>query len=149
MTRTWPPSDRRADRRPTAVEGAARSRAQVAGHVELCTTGYWYVRLCQAVLGAAERTGVLSGPFAELAPELRDRALESLIELPPAIGLISLRELAPRIGMLRQRHDLNILGMEALAAAQQLQATVMLSAPSPRLQASLVHEGLKAKVLRR
>jgi len=117
--------------------------------VELCTTGYWYVRLCQAVLGAAERTGVLSAPFAELPPELREQALETLVQLPSEIGLLSLRDLAPRIGMLRQRHDLNILGMEALAAAQQLGATVMLSTPSPRLEASLELEGLRAKVLRR
>ena len=117
--------------------------------VELFTTGYWYVRLCQAVLGAAERTGVLSAPFAELPPELREQALEALVQLPSAIGLLSLRDLAPSIGMLRQRHDLNILGMEALAAAHQLGATVMLSAPSPRLEASLELEGLKAKLLRR
>ena len=125
-------------RRPKALAGA-----------ELYTTGYWYVRLCQAVLGAAERTGVLSAPFAELPAELRERALEALIELPPQIGLASLRDLAPRIGILRQQHDLNILGMEALAAADQLGATVMLSAASPRLQASLTAEGLTSKVLRR
>lgn len=38
------------------------------------TTGYWYVRLCQAVLKAGERTGALSAPFAALpgthVPEL-------------------------------------------------------------------------------
>jgi len=124
-------------------------RPKALANAELYTTGYWYVRLCQAVLGAAERTGVLSTPFAELPTELREQALEALIELPEQIGLVSLRELAPRIGQLRQRHDLNILGMEALAAADHLGATVVLSVASPRLQASLAAEGLKAKVLRR
>lgn len=105
------------------------------------TTGYWYVRLCQAVLGASERTGVLSAPFAALPVGARTRAVGSLLELPADIGLLSLRDLAPRIGQLRARHDLNILGMEALAAATHLGAAVFISAPSPRLQAALRAEG--------
>ena len=95
------------------------------------TTGYWYVRLCQAVLGAQNRHGVLSGPFEELSADLRERAMTALLELPEQIGLVSLRELAPQIGQLRQRHDLNILGIEALAAAKYLDATVHLSASAP------------------
>jgi hypothetical protein len=109
---------------------------------ELCTTGYWYVRLCQAVLGAAERTGALSRPFGELPPELRERAVHALLELPDEIGLVSLRQLGPAIGRLRQRHQLNILSMEALAAAQHLGADVHLGAASPRLEAALRDEGL-------
>jgi hypothetical protein len=111
------------------------------------TTGYWYVRLCQAVLGAVDRTGVLSAPFAALRPNQRERAIHGLLELPPWIGLISLRSLAPRIGQLRQRHDLNVLGMEALAAAVELGADVHLSAASPKLEAALWTEG--CPVLRR
>ena len=64
-----------------------------------------------------------------------------LLELPGTIGLLSLRELGPRIGRLCQRHDLNILGMEVLAAAVHLDAGVYLSAPSPRLEAALTAEG--------
>jgi len=107
---------------------------------EIFTTGYWYVRLCQAVLGASERTGVLSGPFAALPVEARERATHGLLELPDAIGLLSLRELGPSIGQLRSRHHLNILGTEVLAAATRLEAAVFLSAPSPRLQAALEAE---------
>ena len=114
----------------------------------LFTTGCWYVRLCQAVLGAAARTGVLSGPFARLPQSQRERATQNLIELPETIGLLSLRALAPTIGQLRQRHDLNILGMEALAAATHLQANVYLSASSPRLQAALETERLPVEVKR-
>jgi hypothetical protein len=101
------------------------------------TTGCWYVRLCQAVLGAADRPGVLSSPFSALPDDTRERVLSRLLELPDAIGLVSLRELGPLIGQLRQRHDLNLLGMEALAAAVNLRADVYLSAPSPRLEAAL------------
>jgi hypothetical protein len=110
------------------------------------TTGYWYVRLCQAVINAGDHAGTLSRPFEALPPSVRERAVEALLELPPSIGLLSLRELAPVIGRLRQRHDLNILGMEALAAAVQLGATVWLSAPSPRLEAALRSEGLQVVV---
>ena len=113
---------------------------------ELYTTGYWYVRLCQAVLGANERTGVLSRPFAELAPGLRDKAVRAILDLPDSIGLLSLRELGPTIAQLRQHHQLNILGIEALAAASHLGAQVFLSAPSPMLEVALRSENVKVKV---
>jgi hypothetical protein len=111
------------------------------------TTGYWYVRLCQAVLAVSDRPGILSGPFENLPADDRERAVQALIELPESIGLISLRELAPTIGRLRRRHQLNILGLEALAAALHLEAEVYLSAPSPRLQDALRHEGRRCEVL--
>ncbi len=71
--------------------------------------------------------------------------MHCLLELPDSIGLLSLRELAPLIGQQRQRHDLNILGMEALAAAIQLSADVYLSTGSPRLEAALQAEGRNAR----
>lgn len=116
--------------------------------VDIYTTGYWYVRLCQAVLGASERAGVLSGPFASLTDDVRARAIEGLLTLPSSIGLLSLRDLGPVIGRLRARHDLNILAMEALAAATRLEAEVFLSAPSPRLLDALRAEGRTATVIR-
>ncbi len=112
------------------------------------TTGYWYVRLCQAVVGASGRPGVLSAPFASLPGDTRARAIEGLLTLPESIGLLSLRELGPLIGRLRARHDLNIPAMEALAAASRLEAEVFLSAPSPRLQDALRTEGRIATVIR-
>jgi len=105
------------------------------------TTGYWYVRLCQAVLGAATRPGVLSTPFMALTDARRDQALATLTELPDEIGLLSLRTLGPTIGRLRLDHQLNILSLEALAAAIHLQATVVLSTRSPRLEEALAAEG--------
>jgi len=113
---------------------------------ELYTTGYWYVRLCQAVLGAQERTGVLSRPFVELPDEMRDRALSAVLELPADVGLLSLRELGPTIAQLRPHNQLNILSIEALAAATRLQANVHLSAPSPHLEQALRSANLKVKV---
>jgi len=112
----------------------------------LYTTGYWYVRLCQAAHRAAGRPGVLSGPLLDLPSDLRHRAMAVIMDLPDSMGLISLRDLAPVIGQLRRFHSLNILGMEALAAATRLKATVFLSAPSPLLEAALAREGRPVKV---
>ncbi len=122
------------------------ARAPRPGH-PVFTTGYWYVRLCQAVLGAADRTGVLSGPFAALPRAARERAMRGLLELPDSIGLLSLRQLGPVVGQLRQRHNLNILGMEALAAAVLLNADVHLSASSPRLEDALRAEQREVVIL--
>ncbi len=112
------------------------------------TTGYWYVRLCQAVLGASERTGALSQPFAGQPANLRDQAIRRLLELPDAIGLVSLRTLGPVFARHRHRHRLNALGSEALAAAAHLNAGVFLSVPSPRLEGALRAEGLHVEVVR-
>lgn len=113
---------------------------------EVYTTGYWYVRLCQVVLGAQERTGVLSRPFVDLPDEMRERALAAVLELPTDIGLLSLRELGPTIAQLRQHHQLNILSIEALAVATRLQANVYLSGPSPQLEQALRSSNLRVKV---
>ena len=114
---------------------------------QVFTTGYWYVRLCQAVLSSDNVRGVLSGPFPSLPSPARDKAVRALLELPEEIGLVSLRELAPVIGQLRNRHDLNILGMEVLAAAVHLEANVYLSAPAPRLQEALLRESRGAEIV--
>jgi hypothetical protein len=115
--------------------------------VPLYTTGYFYVRLCQAVLASSTAAGVLSSPFNSLPHELRERATSALLELPEEIGLVSLRELGPVIGQLRVRHDLNILGMEVLAAAVYFEADVYLSASSPRLEEALRRESRPVEVL--
>ena len=89
---------------------------------------------------------MLSGPFASLPAGLRSRATAAVMQLPDSIGLISLRDLAPLIGQLRQDHSLNILGMEALAAARYLGAEVFLNAESPKLQTALALEHLAVQV---
>ncbi len=121
---------------------------RVLASKELYTTGYWYVRLCQAVLSANERTGVLSRPFSELPQQLRQRAMIAVLELPVDIGLISLRDLAPIIAQLRTRHQLNISGIEAVAAASRLGAQVFLSASSPQLEDALRAERISVRTIR-
>ncbi len=115
--------------------------ADLAGR-DLFTTGHWYVRLCQAVFRADHRYGTLSRPFAEHPEEIRKRAVRAVIELPPVIGLVSLRHLAPRIGQTRQSLKLNMLGAEVLAAAEELGSEVHLSADYPRLEAALADRAI-------
>ena len=129
------------------LAGVLRGSKPPRRRTDVFTTGYWYVRLCQAVLASTGTRGALSAPFASLPTATRDRAIQALVELPDQIGLVSLRELAPVIGQLRNRHDLNILGMEVLAAAVHLGADVYLSAPSPRLQEALIRESRRVEVL--
>lgn len=111
------------------------------------TTGCWYVRLCRAAMNASEREGVLSGPFAAQPQTIRRRSVSRLMELPDDIGLISLRTLGPLMGELRQRHRLNLLSSEAVAAAVHLQADVVLASNSPQLEAALRAENLHVEVL--
>ena len=74
--------------------------------------------------------------------------MQALLELPDEIGLVSLRTPAPLIGQLRSRHrKLNLLSVEALAAAVHLNADVCLSTPSPPLQEALAIEGRRAVIL--
>jgi len=127
--------------------GVLRGGSPPRRRTEVFTTGYWYVRLCHAVLASTGKTGVLSSPFTSLPPATRDRTIQALIELPDQIGLVSLRELAPVMGRLRSRYDLNVLGMEVVAAAVHLEADVYISAPSPRLQEALARESRRVEVV--
>jgi hypothetical protein len=94
--------------------------------VQLHTTAYWYYRACRAaVLGAG---GHLSGPFRELQPLEQQRAIGAMLQLPENIGLPDTRQLVPLMVDVAGRHPhLNLLNLEAVAAARALAATVWLS----------------------
>ena len=113
------------------------------------TTGLWYVRLCQAVLNSRTSDnlqGKLSGPFNRLPEDLRIRAQAALSELPEPIELVSLRQLGPKIAGLRSHHSLNLLSIEAVAAAKHLEATLLLDSPSPLLLGALDSERVTFEV---
>lgn len=129
------------------LSGLLRGESPPRPEEPVYTTGCWYVRLCQAALSSPV-SGALSGPFTEMPPRLLPGALQALLELPDEIGLMSLRTLAPLIGRLRTRHHrLNLLSVEALAAALYLDADVYLLTPSPPLQEALSAEGRQAVIL--
>lgn len=90
------------------------------------TTTYWYYRACRAaVLGAS---GHLSGPFDRLTAALQASAVASLLRLPDHISLPEPRRTVPAMVDLARRHPkLNLLNLEAAAAARSLDATIWLS----------------------
>ena len=114
---------------------------------ETYTTGYWYFRLCRAVVAASGRSGALSRSFDILPLRLRHATIRRVLELPEEMGMESLRTLAPLMAGLSRRHALNVLGTEVLAAAVYLDAAVFLSASSPRLERALRTEGVRVQVV--
>jgi hypothetical protein len=93
---------------------------------QLHTTSYWYYRACRAaVVGAG---GHLSGPFRDLPVEQQRRAIASMLQLPEEIGLPQPRQVVPlMVGVAGRNPKLNLLNLEAVAAAHFLRATVWLS----------------------
>lgn len=115
-----------------------RDDRRALGRSDLFTTGCWYYRLCHAVRSDVV-IGSLSGPFEGLPPTVRAAAVGALVELPDTVGLRSWRDLAPVMAELVEVHALNLLSLEALAAATDLGATVVVdsSNQSPALLAAL------------
>jgi len=114
----------------------------------LHTTAYWYYRACRAaVIGAG---GHLSGPFAQLDADQQSSAIASLLSLRDDIGLPDPRVTIPTMAELSQRYPrLNLLNLEAAAAALTLDATVWLSrqAASGILPGVLDAEGIPWRTL--
>jgi hypothetical protein len=71
--------------------------------------------------------GALAGPIESAPLDVRARALSSLTQLPPEIGLASFRDLATLMSDLVERHRINVLSLEALAAAVFLSAEIVMA----------------------
>jgi hypothetical protein len=94
----------------------------------LWTTGLWYHRLCRAVTNPRV-VGAMSSALGSVSGDAAGRAIASVTELPETIGLVSLRELAwPMAALVAVGVRLNLLSLEALAAAEQLAAVLCLAA---------------------
>jgi hypothetical protein len=90
------------------------------------TTTYWYYRACRAAVGGAG--GHLSGPFRDAPAHHQQRAISSMLQLPANVGLPMARQTVPRMVDVATRHPrLNLLSLEAVAAASVLEATIWLS----------------------
>lgn len=99
------------------------------GVLHLHTSSYWYYRACRA--GAAGGAGRLSGPFKALGPSDQASAVAALLSLPGSIGLPDPRMVVPEMVAVHRRHPrLNLLNVEATAAAIVLGGDVLLSEPS-------------------
>lgn len=113
------------------------------GDVALYTTTYWYCRACRAAVSGAG--GQLSGPFERLDRDQQELAILSLLDLPEEIGLPEPRATVPAMAHAARRHPrLNLLNLEAVAAAATLDAAIWLSSPAAAgvLPAVLDAEGL-------
>lgn len=114
----------------------------------LFTTSYWYCRACRAaVVGGS---GQLSGPFARLTADEQAAAIGAMLVLPENIVLPDPRLLVPEMVRQHQRHpQLNVMNVEAVAAASLLEARVLLSsrASDGVLPQVLDAEGLVWKVV--
>lgn len=91
------------------------------------TTGLWYHRLCRS-LGYRSVTGVFSRALGDADPVVAATAIEAVTSLPDSIELLSLRELAwPMARLVNDGVRLNLMSLEALAAAQHLGAELCLA----------------------
>lgn len=94
----------------------------------IATTGLWYHRLCRALAHEAV-VGSMSRRLGAVDDAVAGAVLRAVIDVPDTIALVSLRTLGWPMGqLLRAGARLNLLSLEALAAAIQLDADLCLAA---------------------
>jgi hypothetical protein len=92
------------------------------------TTGLWYHRLCRSV-GDRSLTRVFSRALGRAEPAVAAATIEALTRLPESIELVSLRELAwPMARLTDEGVRLNLMSLEALAAAEYIAGELCLAA---------------------
>jgi len=92
------------------------------------TTGLWYHRLCRSISDRSV-VGVFSRTLGRVDPTVAAAAIEAVTRLPDSIDLLPLRELAwPMARLVDDGVRLNLLSLEALAAAEHLEAELCLAA---------------------
>ncbi len=113
------------------------------------TTGLWYHRLCRA-LASTSVTGALSRRLGAADPALGSSTIRSVTDLPETIGLLSLRDLAwPMARLVSEQVQLNLLSLEALAAAEELGAELCLATvdENPTLLGAAASRGLPIRLI--
>jgi len=113
------------------------------------TTGLWYHRLCRAIARpdvVRAFTRLLGGVESSVASS----AIRSVAMLPEPIGLTSMRDIAWEMAnVLKQHPMLNLLSLEALAAAEHLEAELCLSERdlNPPLLSAATARGVSFRLL--
>lgn len=101
--------------------------ALLASSIAVATTGLWYHRLCRALCDDSV-IGSISRQLRNVNPEITAGVLGAVVDLPDTIQLVSLRTLGWPMGRLAHTGTpLNLLSLEALAAARYLSADICLS----------------------
>jgi hypothetical protein len=114
---------------------------------ELATTNLWYARLCKSASGHCG--GALLGSWSGREREI---VIAGLVALPDAVSVVSMTDLAWRMGQLVHEHvGLSTLGAEAVAAAERLEARVLVSSrdDGPGIRNACATLGIKHVVLPR
>ena len=75
------------------LERPTRAFERLRAGKRVFTTGLWYHRMCRA-LTASEVSGALGAQLGAVEPAVARQAIAAAIELPPTIGLVSLRDLS-------------------------------------------------------
>lgn len=102
---------------PDAVLRRALGRSNVA------TTNLWYARLCKSAAGHGG--GSLFGSWSNAE---RDVVIAGLVALPDSVTVLAMQQLAWQMGQMVHAHTgLSTLGAEAIAAALQLPARLLVS----------------------
>lgn len=113
------------------------------------TTGLWYHRLCRA-LADQTVTGTMSRMLGGLDDRAAAKVVRRVVDLPESIGLVSLHTLGWPMGQLvAAGHRLNLLSLEALAAAEHLGAEICLAAVdhNPPLRDAAAERGLAVRLI--
>ena len=97
--------------------------ARVRRRSPLFTSGMWYHRLCRG-LAASQVRGVHSSRLSHLPPDDAERLLANCRYLPGSVGIVSVRELAWSMALIMRDHRLNLLQLEAIAAARRIGGTI-------------------------
>lgn len=98
------------------------------------TTGLWYHRLCRAVSNY-EVTGAMSRRLGRADSIVATSASRAITALPETIVVRSFRELAwPMAQLLEDGVRLNLMSLEALAAAERQRAEICLAAADENRQ---------------
>jgi hypothetical protein len=115
----------------------------------VATTGLWYHRLCRALVDHAV-IGAMSRSLGNVEAGLASRAVQAVIELPETIELISLRNLGWSMAeLLSIGVRLNLLSLEALAAAEHLGADLCLASAdeNPPLCEAAALRGVRVRII--
>ena len=119
------------------------------GRGGLWTTGIWHHRLCRA-MGTRQTAGAFSRRFEQVDQDTDESLRAALIDLPLSVGSLAMRHLAwPMARLLDAGVRLNLLGLEAIAAAEELDAMICLAAAneSPPLVAAAAARGIEVRIV--
>lgn len=112
----------------------------------IATTGLWYHRLCRALANQAV-VGSLSRRLGPVDDAVGAGVLAAVVELPEPVELVSLRTLGwPMAELVHAGARLNLLSLEALAAARHLGAEVCLAAADDNEPLRAAAPGLEVAV---